>query len=163
MTWCIAEALLARAASITLFRDERKGRLVLRFRSVTQDLDVRSGTAGLARDHGTGARSITMATWAIMKRLCSSFHSAPYCPVVMKGTLCQPLLDHVSKTVHVMTLDSAADEVLSAEMMRCPALLNNGLQMEITPHLQFVLRDKAHASRRPFDSKSSVCLISMAS
>ena len=76
MTWCIAEALkimdqrhLARAASITLFRDERKGRLVLRFRSVTQDLDVRSGTAGLARDHGTGARSITMATLAIMKRL----------------------------------------------------------------------------------------------
>ena len=153
MTWCIAEAIkiidqrhLLRAASITLFRDERKGRLALRFRSVTPDLDVRSGTAGIARDYGTGARNITMATLAMMKSLCSSFHGAPYC--TMEGALRQPLFDHVRKTVRVMTLDSAADEVLSAEMMRCPALLSNTPQMEITPCLQFVLRDKAHASRR---------------
>ena len=153
MTWCVAEAIkimdqrhLARAASITFFRDERKGRLALRFRSVTQDLDVRSGTAGVARDFGTGARNITLATLATMKRLCSSFHGAPYCS--MEGALRQPLLDHVRKTVHVMTLDSAADEVLPAEMMRCPALMNNGLQREITPSLKFVLRDKTHASRR---------------
>lgn len=153
MTWCITEAIkimdqrhLARAASITLFRDERNGRLALRFRSVTQDLDVRSGTAGVARDFGTGARNITMATLAMMKRLCSSFQAAPYCTV--EPTLRQSLLDHVRNTVHVMTLDAAADEVLSAEMMRCPALLNDDAQREITPCLQFVLRDKAHASRR---------------
>ena len=60
-TWCLAEALkamdqrfLARARAVTLLRDERKGRLMIRFLAVGPDL-VRIGTLGQEQGHGTGA------------------------------------------------------------------------------------------------------------
>ena len=61
--WCLKEALcaydreaLTSARAISLFRDERKGRLAVRYRAVNQNLDEVSGTLGQERDFGAGAR-----------------------------------------------------------------------------------------------------------
>ena len=45
-----------------------------------------------------------------------------------------------------IAVDSASDETLSADIMRPNTLA--GLHGALTPNLRFVLRDKAHASRR---------------
>ena len=154
MTWCLCEAIksidqrfIGESTAVSLFRDERNGRLALRFRAVTADLRTHCGTLGQQRDFGTGARNITLATREIMKRACSRFAGAPdeqhisSTPFVM-----EKLLRHLENNVTALTVDSAGDELLSGEMMRSPVL--SGLQMEVTPNLRFVLRDKPHASRR---------------
>ena len=73
MVFCLAEAMkssdqkrLARAAEIGLFRDERKGRILLRYRAVTEELEMWSGMMGQERDAGTGAQNLTKATEKIV-------------------------------------------------------------------------------------------------
>ena len=79
-TWCLAEALkamdqrfLARARAVTLLRDERKGRLMIRFLAVGPDLEVRSGTLGQEQGHGTGAINMLKATENVLLRACTRF------------------------------------------------------------------------------------------
>ncbi|CAE8641554.1 unnamed protein product [Polarella glacialis] len=154
MTWCLSEAIksidqrfIGESTAVSLFRDERNGRLAIRFRAVTADLRTHCGTLGQQRDFGTGARNITLASHEVMKRACSRFAGAPdeqnisSTPFVKKK-----LLRHLENTAVAITVDSANDELLSAEMMRSPVL--SGLQMKVTPNLRFVVRDKPHASRR---------------
>ena len=82
MAWCVAEGLkaldqkfIAKSSHISLMRDERHGRLAIRFMAVAPDLTTRSGFLGQARQAGTGADNVSLATWAVMKRACSSFLS----------------------------------------------------------------------------------------
>jgi hypothetical protein len=82
-----------------------------------------------------------------MKRACIRFHGAPNIkPNALRSFLKRDLYNNLRKNVVAISVDSAADEVLSAEMMRCS--LFNDDQKKLTPNLQFVLRDKAHGSRR---------------
>ena len=154
MLWCIGEALkdqdrlaIKNAKALSLFRDERNGRLHVRYRAVDNDLNETSGTLGQARDFGTGATNITNATAAIMKRMCvkdhgiSSFAGCKSSEATVPG-----LLEHMKNAVLCLTVDSASDETLSGEIMRSGMLSNT--QQALTPGLKFVLRDKAHASRR---------------
>ena len=84
MMWCLMEgikardqAVLKKSAAVTLIRDERAGRLMVRFIAVTPGLEVRSGTLGQERDHGTGSVNIANATDAIMRRACTRFATPP--------------------------------------------------------------------------------------
>ena len=152
MTFCVAESMksvdqkfIRKAQAIALYRDERNGRIAVRFKAVARDLTVHSGTLGQEREAGTGARNITVATYRIMKRACSRF-CLPPAPSKSPAVLKKQLLQHLRTTVTSVTVDSAADEVLSAELMRSSVL--NASQKELTPNLRFVLRDRAHSSRR---------------
>ena len=152
MTWTLSEAIKAvdqnrcnKSESMALFRDESKGRLAIRFRAVLTDLSIHCGTLGQARDFGSGALAITKATCQVMSRFASRFHGAPgrckKAPFVKKD-----LLKKVRQNVVLLTVDSAADEILSGEMMRSSLL--SGMQKKATPGLKYVLRDKTHGSRR---------------
>ena len=152
MTWTLSEAIksadqiaISKADSIALFRDESKGRLLLRFRSVTRDLVVRSGTVGQARDFGTGSLNIVKATSATMKRFCSRFHGAPG-KVKKPAFLKKNLYRGFRRAVKIITTDSAADEMLAGEMMRSKVL--TCMSTKLTPRLRFVLRDATHGTRR---------------
>ena len=151
--WCLKEALcnedrevLKSAVAITLFRDERKGRLAVRYRAVNQKLDEFSGTLGQERDFGTGATKITDATTRIMERMCTKFNNPPKYNCSATPTWMPDLMAHVRATVMCVTVDSAGDELLASEMMRNRSLAQT--HMALTPNLKFVLRDNAHASRR---------------
>ena len=150
MTWCLAEAMkaidqrrLTKTKSVSLFRDERKGLLAVRFRTVSEDLVVHSGTLGHERCAGTGAANLTQATERIMKRAASRFLNGPGSK--KKGWLKVPLYRRLRQSVTTITVDSAADEVVSSELMR--TALTPGQKL-LTPNLRFVVRDKAHSSRR---------------
>ena len=154
MIWCLAEAMksidqqwLAKASAIALFRDERKGRILIRFRIVTNDLQCHCGTLGQERDAGTGAMNLTAATYRVFKRACGRWTGAPQCrPIKAKPFVKWALLRHLRKSITTITVDAAADEVVSAELMRSSVI--NVSQTKMTPNLRCVIRDKAHSSRR---------------
>ena len=154
LVWCLSEAIkeqdrsaLLSARAIALFRDERKGRLAMRFKAVDADLVESSGSLGQEREFGTGATNISAATQRIITRMCTRFSGCIGQSVAVE-TMLPKLLEHFRQTVMCITVDSARDEVLSGEMMRCKALSCEPQQMALTPNLKFVIRDKAHASRR---------------
>lgn len=137
MTWCLAEAMkaidqrrLTKTKSVSLFRDERKGLLAVRFRTVSEDLVVHSGTLGHERCAGTGAANLTQATERIMKRAASRFLNGPGSK--KKGWLKVPLYRRLRQSVTTITVDSAADEVVSSELMR--TALTPGQKL-LTPNL----------------------------
>ena len=73
MRWALTEAILARnrkmladSQSMTLLRDERKGKLLVRFRAVRRDLSTVSGCFGLLPVSGS-ADSIALATDTLME------------------------------------------------------------------------------------------------
>jgi hypothetical protein len=105
-----------------------------------------SGALGSERDFGTGSTNLTSATERIMRRMCTPMHGAPRGYKGEQPTLLPGLFRHLRESVMCITADSASDEILSAEIMRPNTLA--GLHGALTPNLRFVLRDKAHASRR---------------
>ena len=163
MTWTVAEALKSedqkhfeKSHSVALFRDESKGRLALRFRTISNKLEEHSGFLGQEVDFGAGAKAVTEATASVMRRACSRFAGAPYNaigadPAKSKNVrgrafIKKPLFKKLRHAVKVLTVDAAADETLSGEMMRSSML--SGMQQRLTPNLTFLNRDKTHGSRR---------------
>jgi len=153
LIWCVAETLKAQdrkaicdSQAITLQRDERKGRLLMRYRAVDQHMGEFGGPLGSVREFGTGAANVTYATHRIMQRMCTEMHEAPRGYRGPQLKLLPGLLQHLKLSVMCITVDSASDETLSAEIMRSNALARS--HDALTPNLRFVLRNKAHASRR---------------
>jgi len=79
LQWCIGEALreqdwafIKKSELIWLGRDERHGRLLIRYRAVRWhrgQLQLRTGVLGQAKNFGTGAINLNLATKAVAKRL----------------------------------------------------------------------------------------------
>ena len=83
MLWCIHEAIrlndqdvLRRADVITLVRDARKGRLLVRFIAVA-GLDRHSGILGQAKMFGTTAADVTRATLDMIHKFCQLVGDLP--------------------------------------------------------------------------------------
>ena len=155
--WCLHEALvsidrafLRTASSICLFRDERQSRLLLRFRAVRRDLIVKSGILGQVRDFGTGSTSITEATLKVINNMCTNLRDCKHNQSrQVRPQFDRELYDHILNITHMITVDAASDEVLSAEMMRSERLWKE--HTKLFKNLRFILRDKTHGSRRsPF-------------
>ena len=132
---------LRQAARISLVRDMRKGRLLIRFVCVDSKLRVRRGTLGIRRNFGHSSMAILKATGDILKK------AATIRRCVQQPVLDKQLLRHIRKTITMICTDSASDEITAAEMMRGNVL--NDMTI-LTPNLRVVLRDFAHSSRRPF-------------
>ena len=144
MAWCLAEGLkaldqkfLAKSSHISLIRDERHGRLAIRFTAGAPDLTTRHGFLGQTKEAGTGADNVSLATWAVMKRACSRFHMAPFCQ--NPGHLKKNLFKHLRSRVVALTADAAADEMASCEILRSATLsLNREGNQPMLPNLQHV-------------------------
>ena len=142
MAWCLAEGLkaldqkfIAKSSRISLMRDERHGRLAIRFMAVAPDLTTRSGFLGQARQAGTGADNVSLATWAVMKRACSRFYMAPLSQ--NPGRLKKNLFKHLRSRVVALAADAAADEMASCEILRSAHLsLNTEDNQPMLPNLR---------------------------
>ena len=85
MIWCMREAIqdmdtdfLARSKCTTLCRDERHGRLAIRYAAIDGDLNIRHGRLGQRRHFGTGAIAITNATRDVMVRATTARSNPPW-------------------------------------------------------------------------------------
>ena len=85
MIWCMREAIqdmdidfLARSTCTTICRDERHGRLAIRYAAIDGDLNIRHGRLGQRRHFGTGAIAITNATRDVMVRATTARSNPPW-------------------------------------------------------------------------------------
>lgn len=95
----IDQRRLSKSSEIGLFRHERKGRILVRFRAVTDELDVWCGMLGQERDAGTGGENLTLATEKILKRSCSRWAGSG--SDKQKPFVKTKLLEHVRNNVTI--------------------------------------------------------------
>ena len=161
IVYCLAEGMrmldrkfLEGAKCISIKRDERDGRLLVRFVAANPNLDVRRGIMGMRRGFGTGATAITKATITIMKTFSSPHHGAPKPSCHDEPSVDKRLFEHVRNTTHQLVIDSASDERRSGRQMA--EGVSHDYKDVLTPNLKMVTLDRAHASRRivsrPFDA-----------
>lgn len=161
MKWCLEEALLefqrqalGQAKTITICRDERAQRLLIRYSSCDSALRVDRGMLGMAKNFGTGADQITQATASVLSRFCTKCHGCPNQNIEPK--LDEDLLQHIKSHIEVVVVDAAADELLSSNIGRGRRSAAVELSdAKLTPNLILVARDRAHASRRRAESSKS--------
>ena len=151
LLWCIHEAIrlehqnvLRSADVITLVRDARKGRLLVRFIAVV-GLERHSGILGQAKMFGTTAQDVTQATLAMVHSFCQVVGDPPRNkPGTKPSAVDLQLESHILEHIEAITVDSASDELLACELMRgC-----GGLTPQSTPNLKCIIRDATHAARR---------------
>ncbi|CAK0825749.1 unnamed protein product [Prorocentrum cordatum] len=128
LQWCLWESikeadrefLMRDGVQITLLRDERQGRLALRYVAVDKKFEARRGVLGQTKASGTGSEEINK-------------------------DIMQAQLDarSVLEKVKVLTVDAASDEMTAGRLGRRPS--DEG---GITPNLSMIIRDKTYASRR---------------
>ena len=124
MRWALTEAILARnrklladSQSMTLLRDERKGKLLVRFRAVLRDLSTVSGCFGLLPVSGS-ADSIASATDTLMEAYCTPMRQPPRASCVTESSVDQALLQHLRQTVTIIVTDAAASEQIATDLQR---------------------------------------------
>ena len=95
-------AFLQAAVSIALMRDERKGRLLVRFSAVNANMHTLMGTLGQA-DMGTTctAESILDRTVEITKRFCTRRVGQPRRCQLPKPELDEALLAHIRNSIEI--------------------------------------------------------------
>ena len=125
--------------SVALMRDARQGRLHIRFTAVDSELRVRRGMLGMVSAFGTGGLAVAKAT----RKIVDDFAT------VLRGTkrakLNSGLQQNILQKTQMITVDSAADEIVASEIGRNRLSTVLG---PIVPNCRILLRDKAHSARR---------------
>jgi hypothetical protein len=162
LEWCLAEArrvlhrrFLRTAGAVTLLQDARKNMLLLRAVAANDRLETRAFVLGIERDYGSSNVAIQRATMKIIKGMCQMGRHAPGGPGdsggpggphdAGPGRLDASLHRHLLQAIELFVADGAADEQLAGRELQSPSAAVRPL----LPNLRIVLRDKAHASRRP--------------
>jgi hypothetical protein len=156
MRWAIVEALrekdrafLRKSTTIVLMRDERETRLLVRYCASDKHLNVRRGFLGQTRGAGGLGREIVAATARVLRVFCTQKSGLPPggrgTPVRDKG-----LLRHIQDRVEILVSDSAASELLAANIGRGKSTDGgvDGHRDPLTPNLVLVGRDYARSFRR---------------
>jgi hypothetical protein len=166
MRWALTEAILARnrklladSQSMTLLRDERKGKLLVRFRAVLRDLSTVSGCFGLLPVSGS-ADSIALATDTLMEAYCTPMRQPPRASCVTESSVDQALLQHLRQIVTIIVTDAAASEQLATDLQRGRREFADESGQATMKNVRLVGRDAAHAStrllKRPFQACSEL-------
>ena len=159
MTWCLREALLdidrefvRKAKTLSICRDDRALRLLMRFFGATDALIVRKGVLGVGTAHreGPDADALVAATKQVFEEFCTPRRNAPRHgtgPHDAISDIDRELLNHLCSIVEVIAVDEEAAELKAADIGR--GRRKSALDLApITPNLKFVTRDKAHGFRR---------------
>ena len=109
--------LLAESRCISLMRDERKGRLLVRFRAVLPNLTTISGALGFQPVTGS-AESIVEATAKIMQNFCQPMRRPPRQSKLSEQPVDSELLRKIQDRVTMVTSDAAAAELLAGDLER---------------------------------------------
>ena len=160
MRFALAEAicsrnrrLLSEALCLSLMRDERKGKLLVRFRAVLSDLTAMNGVFGLQDVLGS-AESIAAATAEIMKNFCQPMRQPPRDSKAGEQAVDHDLLRKIQDRVTIVVTDAAAAELLAGELERGRRSFANENGQSNLLHVKLIGRDVAHAStrllKRPF-------------
>lgn len=148
---CLAEAMwakdrsfVAKAMCMGLHRDERRGRLLVRYRAVQEDLSIRTGIFGQLRSK-PGAVGIANSTVQMVQHFCTSRPQHRLKNKCTPDPICREALDHIVNITEAITVDSAEDELLASR------LASQGSRDEFQAffkHQRTTIRDTTHGSRK---------------
>ena len=130
------------AVSLSLMRDARAGKLMVRAVFVNSRGESHQCLVGIARQTGTTARCIADDTETLLTRFCTLRYGQ------REPKLSSKLRQRLRTYCHILTTDAAADELTAAELARLNLDTLAVTSAPFLPHLQFVLKDKSHAARR---------------
>ena len=161
--YCIAEAVIRRnaqflrsASSVALLRDERKGRLLLRFRAAQADLSTLDGVLGLV-DTEPSSEQLAAATTHALKVFCQPFTALPRGSKAVAKPYDRALQKNLKDKIQILTTDNASSEMLASQQLRGarPHATPGGLATKAAlPNVKLVAKDSAHSStrvlKRPF-------------
>ena len=150
----ITRARLGASTTVNLLRDERHGRLLVRFRSADLKATRSIGIIGQARIVQGTATNITLQTQQLLKKLCTVNFAAP--DIKNSGEISPDLelFHHIRCSVHALTVDSAGNEVAAGEAMMSEFSVTAHVGDDFmartawAPHMTTIIRDKAHGPRR---------------
>ena len=163
MRWCLSEAVLSLgrdrlkvAKAISVMRDERKGRLLLRYRAALADLTVTSGVLGYVYTEGF-SDSIAQATTQSVSDFCTPYLSPPR-QFRQKSPTCsvdQSVLVALQDRTQVLITDAAAPELLASQLLAGKRkMASTGEAENFFKRVKVTGRDATHAStrvlKRPF-------------
>ena len=147
MAMCLSEAqwsfdrdFVRDASCLSMTRDERAGRLLIRFQACKEDLTTRTGIFGQINDGGTGAVQIAKGTMRVVEQFCTVGKVG-----AGQGSLDQDLKEKVLAITEAITVDSASDELLAGVLM---AHGSEGEFAKVFHNHKATIRDKTHASRK---------------
>ena len=155
--FCLLEAMLEadrafmkRAETLVLLRDERHGRLLLRYAVCTRDLETRRGTLAVMRDYDSPtADNLVKATKRGFKQFCTLRLGKPRTMSGLPGPeVDRELLHHMRMITEMFVNDSASSELLAADISRGRRGNTDGDEEAFTPNVKLVGRDLAHCARR---------------
>ena len=167
MRWCLSEATLSlsrdrlqSAEAMSVMRDERKGRLLLRYRATLPDLSIHSGVFGFIPTQGF-ADSIGEATRKSITDFCTPKLNPPR---QVKQTTCpvdQKLLRNVQEKTQILVTDAAGPELLASRILSGKRqAASAGFQDPFFKRVRVIGRDAAHAStrllKRPFEAHPEI-------
>lgn len=134
MRWAVVEAMrekdrlfLKQAVTIVLARDERANRLLVRFSACDAKLNVRRGFMGQTRGAGGRGLQVLQATRKVLKDFCTVNLGVP--DGIGNIVLDETLYNHIRSKIEVVVSDSAANEILAADIgrgRRLPQLAGGG-------------------------------------
>ena len=163
MRWCLSEACLSlarerlrTAESIAVMRDERNGRLLLRYRACLPNLQVVSGVLGFRHTQGF-ADSIGEATKKSVLDFCTPGLSPPRQFKQPESEVDRALLKNIQTGTQILITDAAAPELLASRILSGQRKqARTGQTEDWFTNIKLVGRDAAHAScrllKRPFDA-----------
>ncbi|CAJ1400375.1 unnamed protein product [Effrenium voratum] len=162
--WCLTEACLqeARSAlrtckSLVIIRDERAGKLMLRFRATLRDMSVLTGVLGLQDlSCGKKAADIVDATARALQTFATEQFQPPRGFRGRGGTrLDENLLATVKDRCDMVVTDCAPSEILAQQLGR--GLRSAEAEELLFPNAKIVGRDRAHACQRVLSHPWGAC------
>lgn len=166
--WALSESILAlgrerlqSALSIALMRDERKGRLLLRYRACLPDLSVTSGVLGFLPTEGFSdslAKASKKATLSFCTPLANPPRGFQARAATQNSEVDQNVLTNIIAKTEILCTDAAAPELLASRLLagQRPYATGDGGKDEFFRKVKLVARDASHAStrllKRPFEA-----------
>ena len=161
MRYCLSEALLdlnrercRTAATLCVTRDERKGRLLIKFRACGwKSLKVFTVVLGMPRlNEGASAEDLVSATAKALRRFCYKNFSPPRMgkKLVQSGGFDLTLFKEIREKIHILCTDAHPAELLASNIMSGKRKSGKPEHNEsvFLPNIVLVGRDHAHASTR---------------
>ena len=162
IAWCLSEAdlsfrrqAIAESEVMQFMRDERRGRLHVRFLCVSKSVSSTEtfGYLGQAQNFAPSAIGIAKATQEIYKTFCTAYLDPPNASA-LAPCFDKSLFEHMCVTTEAGAVDSAENEIVAGLDMSAA-----DSAVAFTPNCRFILRDAAHSRRRVLSRLFVACKV----
>jgi len=141
---------VAKSSVANMSRDEAHGRMHIRMRCATPDLDVASFYLGQSSEHKPSSLGVVEGTANVFRSFCTRYANAPPSANVTPF-FDEEKYEHLRKILEAISIDSASNEVCAATTaVNASTGPHQTLQSysALTPNCRWFLYDCAHKARR---------------